>query len=58
MSGFERLLIGRTVGGHYGGFGVVFRATDLRPARRVLAEQVLARLADEETGILVESGEP
>jgi serine/threonine protein kinase len=61
MSGFERLLIGRTVGGHYqidgvlgdGGFGVVFRATDLRPGRaeRAVALKVLkvpVRATDEE----------
>ncbi len=41
MSGFEHLLIGRVVGRHYrieevlgdGGFGVVFRASDLRHGR-------------------------
>jgi tetratricopeptide (TPR) repeat protein/tRNA A-37 threonylcarbamoyl transferase component Bud32 len=51
MSGFEHLLIGRTVGRHYrieevlgdGGFGVVFRAADLRPGRaeRAVAVKVL-----------------
>lgn len=51
MSGFERLLIGRVVGRHYrieevlgdGGFGVVFRAADLRPERaaRRVAVKVL-----------------
>ena len=48
MSGFERLLIGRVVGDHYridgvlgdGGFGVVFRATDLRPDRAARAVAV------------------
>jgi|GEM_PF-3579714 len=51
MSGFEHLLIGRIVGRHYrieevlgdGGFGVVFRASDLRPGRaeRAVAVKVL-----------------
>ncbi len=51
MSGFEHLLIGRVVGRHYrieevlgdGGFGVVFRASDLRPdrAERAVAVKVL-----------------
>lgn len=61
MSGFEQLLIGRVVGGHYrveevlgdGGFGVVFRAADLREGRaeRVVALKVLkvpVRAAEEE----------
>ncbi|HEX8274304.1 MAG TPA: protein kinase [Longimicrobiaceae bacterium] len=51
MSGFEHLLIGRVVGRHYrieevlgdGGFGVVFRAADLRHGRaeRAVAVKVL-----------------
>jgi tetratricopeptide (TPR) repeat protein/tRNA A-37 threonylcarbamoyl transferase component Bud32 len=51
MSGFEHLLIGRVVGRHYrieevlgdGGFGVVFRASDLRHGRaeRSVAVKVL-----------------
>ncbi|HEX2190694.1 MAG TPA: serine/threonine-protein kinase, partial [Longimicrobiaceae bacterium] len=51
MSGFEHLLIGRVVGRHYrieevlgaGGFGVVFRASDLRDGRaeRAVAVKVL-----------------
>ncbi|MEW5929394.1 MAG: serine/threonine-protein kinase, partial [Gemmatimonadota bacterium] len=51
MSGFEHLLIGRVVGRHYrieevlgdGGFGVVFRAADLRQGRaeRAVAVKVL-----------------
>ncbi|HEX2091671.1 MAG TPA: protein kinase [Longimicrobiaceae bacterium] len=51
MSGFEQLLIGRVVGHHYrieevlgdGGFGVVFRAVDLREERagRAVAVKVL-----------------
>jgi serine/threonine-protein kinase len=65
MSGFEHLLIGRVVGRHYrieevlgdGGFGVVFRAADLRHGRaeRAVAVKVLkvpVRAPDDEVARL------